>query len=78
MISEYIAISPSMNDQWSGKTFFSRKAAPFPAPVRSSSQLDSPPPTFIPAPGAERGAASFSRSDAALLRSVVVLIHRSQ
>jgi len=24
MISENIAISPSMNDQWSGKTFLSR------------------------------------------------------
>jgi hypothetical protein len=24
MIIEYIAISPSMNDQWSGKTFFMR------------------------------------------------------
>ena len=24
MIIEYIAISPSMNDQWSGKTFFIR------------------------------------------------------
>ena len=24
MTSEYIAISPSMKDQWSGKTFFSR------------------------------------------------------
>ena len=75
MIIEYMAISPSMNDQWSGKTFLSRNAAPLAAPVRSSTQLAMPPTCFMPAPGAEPLSVSFSRSDAALLGLAVVVIN---
>ena len=38
MIIEYIATSPSMKLQWSGKTFLSRKAPALAMPVRSSTQ----------------------------------------
>ncbi len=36
MIIEYMAISPSRNDQWSGKTFLSRNRMPLAVPRRSS------------------------------------------
>src|SRR6478672_8406349 len=45
-IIEYIAISPSMNDQWSGKTFLARKETPLAAPRRSSIQPAMPPRGF--------------------------------
>src|SRR5438094_68842 len=41
MMKLYSAISPSMNDQWSGKTLFSDRRAKLAAPSRSSNQLNS-------------------------------------
>jgi hypothetical protein len=36
MIRLYMAISPSMNDQWSGKTLFSPQRVALATPTRSS------------------------------------------
>src|SRR6266542_1580985 len=39
MMNEYSAISPSMNDQWSGKTLFSARRSGLAPVSRSSAQL---------------------------------------
>src|SRR5690349_11468938 len=66
MISVYIAISPSMKVQWSGKTFFSRYATKPAPPVRSSNHPAIPPAAFMPPLGAVSATSSFSRRAAAL------------
>src|SRR3954469_24277107 len=66
MISVYIAISPSMNVQWSGNVFFSRYAVKPAPPVRSSSQPASPPAALTAPLGAGSTMTSFSRRAAAL------------
>ncbi|GAA5772543.1 hypothetical protein Aros01_09100 [Streptosporangium roseum] len=38
-MNEYSAISPSRNDQWSGKIFRKFRLRKFPAPMRSSMKL---------------------------------------
>lgn len=40
MMNEYSVISPSMNDQWSGKTLLNCRLANLAMPSRSSSQRD--------------------------------------
>src|SRR6266480_2251477 len=40
-MKQYRASSPSMNDQWSGKTLFSVRRAKLAAPSRSSNHLNS-------------------------------------